>query len=49
MINDEAGHAVELDKCDDLPCVTSVENEENSGSSSGSESREGREVLNQDS
>jgi len=45
MINDEAGHAVELDKCDDLPCVTSVENEENSGSSSGSESREGREVL----
>merc|ERR1712013_879675 len=45
MIIEEAGRAVELDKCDDLPCVTSVENEENSGSSSGSESREGREVL----
>ena len=45
MIIEEAGHAVELDKCDDLPCVTSVENEENSGSSSGLESEEGREVL----
>ena len=45
MIIEEAGHAVELDKCDDLPCVTSVENEGNSGSSSGLESREGREVL----
>ena len=45
MIIEEAGHAVELDKCDDLPCVTSVENEENFGSSSGFETREGREVL----
>ena len=45
MIIEEAGHAVELDKCDDLPCVTSVENEGNSGSSSGLESREGKEVL----
>ena len=44
MIIEEAGHAVELDKCDDLPCVTSVENEENSGSSSGLESRDGRDV-----
>ena len=48
MIIEEAGHAVELDKCDDLPCVTSVENEGNSGSSSGLESREGREVLNEE-